>query len=457
MSFADSDAVAHLGAALNLLYLHAHDAGRFLQPYGYPVATPHLQRLAEQSVVFRHAHCSAPTCSPSRAAQLTGRSPHAAGMLGLAHRGFSLYHPRQHLAAYLGEHGWHTALAGIQHLHFGDEQERPYSELMAAEKDKGWTAHDSSVADNACAFLSRMQAKQDATGSTTPFFLDCGFWYPHRPFPEPDDKVARSPSADFVATPFGSFDSAATRADTAGFLAAVMHMDACVGEVLDALDASSVRDDTLVIFTVDHGIAFPGHKCQLTDRGTGVALMIRLPGDSKAIGTRQALVSHLDLFPTICDLADLDQPDWLEGVSLRPLLGADNDTELRDEVFSEVTYHAAYEPQRSVRTSSHRLVQRFDNDPLPVPANVDDSASKSALLDAGWLQHHRRSVELYDLKLDPQETENRIDDPALATLRSELEQRLEKWMRDTDDPLLSGPVPAPNSAIVDPRDRISPS
>lgn len=442
---------------MNLLYLHAHDAGRFLQPYGSPVATPHLQRLAGQSVVFRNAHSAAPTCSPSRAALLTGRCPHAAGMLGLAHRGFSLHHPQQHLAAYLGEHGWHTALAGIQHLHCGDDQPRPYSELMSPDKAAGWTAHDSSVADNACAFLNQTQTRQNVTGDTTPFFLDCGFWYPHRPFPDSDDTLAPAPEADYIAVPFGSVDTADTRADTAGFHAAVRHMDACLGRVLEALDASPMRDNTVVIFTVDHGIAFPGHKGQLTDRGTGVALMVRLPGDQAGIGTRQALVSHLDIFPTICDLTKLDRPDWLEGVSLRPLLEPDCDTELRDQVFSEVTYHAAYEPQRSVRTATHRLVQRFDKDPRPVPANVDDSAAKSAWLDAGWLQRQRRSVELYDLRLDPQETENRLDDPALATVRADLEQRLEKWMRATDDPLLKGPVAAPDAAIVDPRDQISPS
>jgi len=421
------------------------------------VATPHLQQLAEQSVVFRNAHCAAPTCSPSRAALLTGRSPHAAGMLGLAHRGFSLHHPEQHLAAFLGDNGWHTALAGIQHLHFGDQQKRPYAEMMPAEKSGGWTTHDSSVADNACAFLSRAQAKRDAMGDTTPFFLDCGFWYPHRPFPDKDDHVAPPPPADYVATPFGSVDSPQTRADTAGFLAAVRHMDACLGRVLDELDASSFADDTMVIFTVDHGIAFPGHKCQLNDRGTGVALMVRLPGDRKFCGTREALVSHLDLFPTLCDFAALHPPVWLEGNSLRALLESDSDEAIRDEVFSEVTFHAAYEPKRSVRTATHRLVQHFDRDPRPVPANVDDSAAKSVLIDGGWLERSRRSVELYDLILDPQETENRIDDPSLKEICDDLEQRLEKWMRDTGDPLLNGPVVAPESAIVDPRDQISPS
>ena len=82
----------------NILYIHSHDTGRYLQPYGHAIPTPNLQRLAEQGILFRRAYCAAPTCSPSRAALLTGQSPHSAGMLGLANRGFVLgrFQPAHH-------------------------------------------------------------------------------------------------------------------------------------------------------------------------------------------------------------------------------------------------------------------------------------------------------------------------------------------------------------------------
>ena len=445
---------------MNILYLHTHDAGRYLQPYGAPVATPNLQHFAEQSVVFRQAHSAAPTCSPSRAALLTGRSPHTTGMLGLAHRGFSLQQPEQHLAAFLGRHGWQTALAGIQHLHFGEAQPRPYQLELKPDKpsdEQGaidWQSHDASVADRACEFL---QATDPPSPTTPPFFLDCGFWYPHRPFPPlTDDDEAR-----FVAPPMGSIDSPETREDTARFLAAVRHMDRCVGKVLDTLDSSPHRKETLVLFTIDHGIAFPGHKCQLNDRGTGVAMMIRLPQRKSmdvVSGTRDQLVSHLDVFPTLCDFAGLTRPDWLEGVSLEPLLreSPPQRAEVRDEVFSEVTWHAAYEPKRSIRSRDHRLVLRFAPR-QPVPANIDDSPAKTALLDAGWLRDKCLAVELYDLRLDPEESRDRSDDPEMAEVRANLERRLLKWMQETDDPLLGGTPQPPPGAIVDPPDQISPS
>lgn len=81
--------------APNILYLHSHDTGRAIQPYGAPVATPRLQQLADQGILFRQAFCAAPTCSPSRAALVTGQSAHSSGILGLAHRGFALHDYRQ--------------------------------------------------------------------------------------------------------------------------------------------------------------------------------------------------------------------------------------------------------------------------------------------------------------------------------------------------------------------------
>src|SRR6266849_5087901 len=81
----------------NILYIHSHDSGRYLQPYGYAVPTPNLRRLAGEGVLFRRAFSAAPTCSPSRAALLTGQCPHQNGMLGLAHRGFSMNDYGKHI------------------------------------------------------------------------------------------------------------------------------------------------------------------------------------------------------------------------------------------------------------------------------------------------------------------------------------------------------------------------
>ena len=93
----------------NILYLHSHDTGRYIQPFGHAVETPRLQLLAEEGVLFRQNHCVCPTCSPSRSALLTGTYPHQNGMIGLAHRGFSLNDYSQHIVAQLKEAGYRSA------------------------------------------------------------------------------------------------------------------------------------------------------------------------------------------------------------------------------------------------------------------------------------------------------------------------------------------------------------
>ena len=101
----------------NILLLHTHDTGRCIQPYGYAVETPHLAAFARQGALFRQAFDCGPTCSPARAALLTGQVPHECGMLGLAHRGFGLNDPGKHLANYLRGNGLDKCRESFQGVH----------------------------------------------------------------------------------------------------------------------------------------------------------------------------------------------------------------------------------------------------------------------------------------------------------------------------------------------------
>src|ERR1700676_90282 len=100
----------------NIIYLHSHDSGRYLQPFGHAVPTPNLQRLSSEGVLFRRSFSAAPTCSPSRSALLTGQCPHRNGMLGLAHRGFSMHDYKRHIVHTLRDAGYVSVLAGLQHV-----------------------------------------------------------------------------------------------------------------------------------------------------------------------------------------------------------------------------------------------------------------------------------------------------------------------------------------------------
>lgn len=416
----------------NIVYIHSHDTGRYVQPYGHAIPTPKIQALAEEGVLFRQCFCANPTCSPSRAALLTGQWAHSCGMLGLVNRGWSLHHPERHLAHTLQKAGYRTALTGTTHV-VKDVTTIGYSDLLSREaKAAGSEAGPETLATE---FLAQ---KHDR-----PFFLTVGFTETHRRGPgfAPAPDGCQLADARFVRPPAPFPDTPETRQDMAEFIDAARTLDHKMGTVFDALDAHGLRDNTLVICTTDHGIAFPGMKCHLTDHGMGVMLILRGPG---VIGGRaiDALVSHIDLYPTVCKLVGCDAPPWLQGHSLLPLIRGEKD-EIREELFAEVNYHAAYEPARAVRTRRWKYIRRYAERDCPVMPNCDDSVSKTFWIDHGWRDRPVPKERLYDLVFDPHETCNLAGDKAHEDVLGEMRGRLDRWMQQTDDPLLREPVVVP--------------
>jgi arylsulfatase A-like enzyme len=238
-------------------------------------------------------------------------------------------------------------------------------------------------------------------------------------------------------------------------MASTRTMDAKMGVVFDALERSGLADRTLVICTTDHGIAFPAMKCNLTDHGIGVMLIMRGPGGFTGGRVVDSLVSHIDIFPTLCDLLEIDPPDWLQGESLMPVIRGQTDS-VRDEIFAEVNYHAAYEPKRCIRTPRWKYIRRYDDRDSPVLPNCDDSVSKTLWLQYGWAEMAPPQEALYDLIFDPNEAHNLVGDPRAEEALNEMRARLDAWMEATDDPLLEGDVPAPEGAVVNDVDGVSP-
>ena len=426
----------------NLLFIHAHDAGRCISPYGFGVQTPHLAGLAREGVVLRDAHCAAPTCSPSRAAMWTGLTAHENGMLGLVHRGFDLRDRGLHLMAHLGACGYRTALAGIQHEYNPDPASGSaiYGEILPLEP-RPLETRDFHCAERAAAFLERPPEG--------PWALSVGFFYPHREF-----LPAEPGAAEGVKVPDPLPDLAPVREDFARYAASVAEMDRCVGRVLQGLAASGQENDTVVVFTTDHGIAFPEMKCNLTAHGTGVALILKSAGQLAGGRALDGLVSHMDLPPTLCELLGVCPMDGGHGSSFAgPLRGETGWA--REDAFAEVNFHASAGPARSVRTREFNYIRHFGEDLRRRWANVDDGPSKDV-----WMQLWRGAplerVQLFDVRRDPQERRNLADRPEFQAVRDEMEARLRAWMEKTDDPLLRGPLQIPPGASINPADCIRP-
>ncbi len=437
----------------NIIYIHSHDTGRYIQPYGYAVDTPHLQQFAEESVLFRNNHCAAPTCSPSRAALLTGQYPHQNGMTALAHRGGQLNDTSKHLANFLKAQGYATAIAGVQHVTTPEKvPELGYDRVLSKESWPEWITDSESwnqwYAQTAANFI--MQADQ-----SQPFFLDCGFDLTHRyGNGEQWHTTRNAPAGDprYVRPPAPLPDTPETRRDFADFRVAANLLDSNIGVVLKALELAGLTDKTLVVITTDHGIAFPFMKCNLTGHGTGTLLMMRDPAVNLTGGkVIDALTSHIDVFPTICAAAKLPAPAWLEGASLLPLVN--NDVEIRDEIHAEVNWHAAVEPMRSVRTKRYNYIRRFDPQLHPILPNCDDSTSKTMLRKAGWDNKAQVAEELYNLIFDPNEACNRANDPEYAGILEDMRGRMKSWMEKTKDPLLTGKIePWAGASVVNAED-----
>ncbi len=421
----------------NILYIHSHDTGRYVQPYGHAVPTPNIQRLAEQGVLFRKAFSAAPTCSPSRAALLTGQAPHSSGMLGLAHLGFSLHDYRQHVLHTLRGAGYQSTLIGMQHIAPTNKVSIiGYDHVAAVPNELA-----QSVAPEAARFLSNSPDQ--------PFFLDVGLQETHRAFFEPG--APEDPRYCLPPQPLP--DTPEIRQDMAAFKASARSMDQGCGMVMDALEQSGLAQNTLIICTTDHGLAFPRMKCTLTDSGIGVMLMMRGPGGFDGGQVCDALVSHIDIFPTVCDLLEIESPDWLQGKSLLPLIRNEAE-QINPAIFAEVTYHVAYEAQRAIRTPRWKYIRRFTDRTRPLLSNCDASPSKTFWLEYGWRDQTIDQEQLYDLIFDPNEVNNLAAKPVMADVLGELRNSLDRWMHTTNDPLLNGPVPAPAGALVGDPDSI---
>jgi N-sulfoglucosamine sulfohydrolase len=433
----------------NIVLIHCHDLGTYLNCYGAPtVRSPHLDALAADGVLFERSYCTAPQCSPSRASLFTGRYPHNNGVMGLTHAEFAWdFNPgEKHLATCLGEAGYQTICVGATHEGRQGPAAYGYQEVIRAR----W---GNAVADAATERLAELaENPPDA-----PFYLYAGFMEPHR-LPSgkggelPGDHTFLHPEADYgpdtelgVDVPGFLKDTPGTREELAELQAMIHWVDGQIGRILDAVRQSSLNDNTLVVFTTDHGYAMPRAKCSLYDPGIAIALMMRLPSREGWHGGRRVgpMISNIDVMPTLLDLLGLPVPDGVQGVSFRPLLDAENDIVPRETFFGELTYHDYYDPKRCIRTDRYKLIANFSTAPFFMDPSQMWRPRSDTVVPENHAASYHSYIEFYDLEKDPWELENLADAEDVADIRTDLMGRLYEHMVDTSDPILQGAVACP--------------
>ena len=351
---------------------------------------------------------------------------------------FFLKDPHTHINFTLKNQGYHSALSGIQH------------ETSATNKDfYKVIGYDEYLGNPNEAHLKASEWLDKAPVS--PFFLSVGFTETHREFPQHKNDI----NADHLIPPQPLPDVSEVREDMARFMESVRILDEKIGIILAALRRNGLEDNTLVICTTDHGIAFPTMKCNLYDAGTGIFMIMRGPGGFTGGKTINSMVSVIDIFPTICELLKIEKPSWLDGTSVMPLIKEEKQ-KIRDNIFSQVNYHASYEPMRSVRTERYKYIRRFSDKKTPVLPNCDDGFSKTYWLDNGWKDLQLPAEELFDLVFDPNERNNLAGNPLKQEVLENMRGKLDQIMKNSGDPLQNGYIVAPPDAVLNDPDDISP-
>ena len=450
---------------LSVLVIMAEDMGLQLGAYGDDtVPTPNIDRLAEQGVTFQNAYATAPTCSPARSSFYTGLYPHQNGHYGLASEyGYRVHDNVPTLPERLGRA---DIASGVTYkIHVDPQSKFKFDYEFTHEWFIERGSHPWNIPEAVDAFAGMM----DEIPKDQPFFFQANTHDTHKPWVggegeafrpqinelgEPYVELTAEDEVMLPAMPDDVVPTEALHREYAEYYNAVQRFDWTVGKYLDALEASGRADRTVIILTADHGPPLARGKLATYELGLRVPLIIRWPGVTKPGDTRDQLVSHVDLTPTMDDALGLDTPEGTAGLSLLPLL-KDPDAEWRDYVVGEFFSHTTYRqlnPGYTIRDDRYKLLintlstakytkANTTNHKLIPAGNIDYWAAIKSPQDTLAHRVYRRltdrpAVELYDLQEDPYEYDDLAEDPEYADVRARLEAGLQTFREATDDPFV---------------------
>jgi arylsulfatase A-like enzyme len=317
----------------------------------------------------------------------------------------------------LGQAGYETHLSGFQHT-------------APDDKRLGFDHYHST--NNEAAETAAAANEIFADADEGPIYAQFGFFEVHRSLDrEPNDE-------DGVYVPDYLEPTDEMRDDLARFQAEVNYLDEQVGELLAGLEAQGVREETIVVFAVDHGIPYPGAKWWCRDPGVEIALLMDGPG---ATFERDAPVSapfsNVDVLPTLFDELDVAVPDRVEGVSFRDYLTGRTDERPRDAAFTQ--YTNAGKEARGIVTEEYTLIRNFGaGRTVDYPVGGDPTSRGPS---QGPASDPLPYAQLYDRRDDPYNLDDVADEH--ENVATELSDRVRGWMARVEDPLLRGGIRYP--------------
>jgi N-sulfoglucosamine sulfohydrolase len=409
----------------NLLFIMADDCTfRDIGCYGGQALTPHIDKLATESMRFTHCFQAAPMCSPTRHNIYTGLYPVKSGAYPnhtFAKRG------TKSVVHYLKPLGYRVALSGKKHIN--PKEVFPFEYI-----GKG----NNPDFDKVAPFV------KECKENNTPFCLFLCSNEPHSPWNKGDasqyDPAKLTLPPHFVDTP-------ETRKDLTRYLAEITYYDGQVGQAMSMLEQYNLTDNTLVIVVSEQGSSFPFAKWTCYDTGLQSAFIARWPGKIKAGSVSDAMIEYCDVLPTFVEAAGGIPARVLDGKSLLPVLFGKK-KEHKKYVFGEMTTRGIINGSdsygiRSIRSRQYKYIWNFTPDVafrnVCMKSTVFKSwQAKAAKGDADAADkvrryQHRPGEELYDVTGDPYEWHNLSNSPDHAAIKAELHTELLRWMKRTGD------------------------
>lgn len=411
-----------------VVFLSDDHTWRDSSAYGSPdIQTPNMDRLAAAGMTFDRAYVASPSCAPSRAALLTGLWPSKNGAEANHSR------PRadlKKLPAYLQELGYEVVSFGkVGHY----KQTPEYGFDLA----KHFNYHEDIAIPEAVKWLRERKSDQ-------PLCLFVGSNWPHVPWPEETEGID---PAKLVLPPY-HVDNPTTRAWRAKYVAAIAELDRELGLVYDTV-RGVLGEDTFFLHTSDHGAQWPFGKWTLYEDGVRTPLLVSWPGRIAANQRTDAMVSWIDILPTLLEAAGGTAPAEIDGRSFLPVLEG-KAAKHRDFIYTTHSGDGNFNvyPMRGViDEAGDKYIRNLHPEfrfLSHVTKNTGDSGYWDSWLDSAVSDAKARAIveayqtrpaaELYQTTRDPWERDNLATDPHHAERLDELSAKLDGWMAETKDP-----------------------